>query len=372
MPKIQYTYKKPSKSTLVVIAQAIEIIEGYEAQGLRLTLRQLYYQFVSRDWIPNTEKSYKRIGNIINDARMLGLIDWDAIEDRTRAMRQRGSFRDPQDIMTAAASSYHLSRWENQPCRVEVWCEKEALIGVFARIANKWDCPYFACKGYPSQTAKWEAAQRMLSYQKADQTPVILYFGDHDPSGIDITRDIRDSMATFGASVFVERLALNMDQVEQYQPPPNPAKMTDSRAGGYVEKFGRTSWELDALDPPVLMALVENSVKKYRDIDKWAEVVKREKKDLAMLHTVRNQWPRVHSYLVKDWSDKIDEAEEKIETESQYAHYARELERSEHDGEGIKHAALGGAGVFCQQCGALIEDVDEQDMGMCWDCMDRS
>jgi len=373
MPKIPYTYKKMTESTLRIVAHAIKIIEGYQEQGLTLTLRQLYYQFVSRDLIPNTEKSYKRIGSILNDARMCGLIDWSAIEDRTRSLQSRSSFKDPQHIMRAAADSYHLDRWANQECRVEVWCEKQALIGVFARVANRWDCPYFACKGYPSQTAKWEASQRMINYQKAGQAPIILYFGDHDPSGIDITRDIRDSMATFGASVYVERLALNMDQVDEYQPPPNPAKMSDARARGYVERFGKLSWELDALDPPVLMKLVEDAVKKYRDIDKWAKVVEREKQHLAMLHTVRNMWPQVYSYLCREHSEAIYKAEEKIETDSQYKFYERELEKSEHDGEGIAQAAWSERlrGEFCSGCGKLIDDVDERDMGMCWDCWDK-
>jgi len=364
--KIPYTFKKMKKQTLLVIAQAIRIIEGYEKMGLRLTLRQLYYQFVSRDWIPNTEESYKRIGSIINDARMCGLIDWDSIEDRTRSLRSHSSFKNPKEVLRAAAASYHLDRWANQECRVEVWCEKEALIGVFARVATKWDCPFFACKGYPSQTAKWQAAQRMIEYQNAGQSPVLLYFGDHDPSGIDITRDIRDSMATFGASVFVERLALNKSQVDEYAPPPNPAKMSDSRSKQYVAKYGMSSWELDALDPPVLMSLVEDAVKKYRDLDKWIEVVEQEKKDLAALKAIPFAWPRLYSYLVKNESELLDKMDERI-LEEAGRRYDLEVACSGYDGEGIVQAQLGGAATFCSECGILLEG-DGIDIGMCWDC----
>jgi hypothetical protein len=115
-----------------IIEQAVEIIEDYTAQGFTLTLRQLYYQFVARDLIPNRQSEYKRLGSIINDARLAGLIDWDMIEDRTRNVRKVSAWESPQEIVSAIAEQYKEDLWAGQSQRVEVWIEKDALVGVVA------------------------------------------------------------------------------------------------------------------------------------------------------------------------------------------------------------------------------------------------
>ena len=130
MPKIKYEEKKFTAATLSVIEAAERIITDYQAQGYSLTLRQVYYQFVARGLIPNTEQSYKRMGNIISDARRAGMIDWNAIEDRTRNLRALSSWDTPQSILDSAMRSYHRDLWETQDKRIEVWVEKDALVGV--------------------------------------------------------------------------------------------------------------------------------------------------------------------------------------------------------------------------------------------------
>src|SRR5262249_46150196 len=197
MPKISYVPKKFSAATQKVIDQANEIIGQYAAQGYSLTLRQLYYQFVSRDLIPNNMKSYKRLGNIINDARLAGLIDWDAIEDRTRNLHELPSWTSPESIIQACASQFRIDKGAKQPCRVEVWIEKEALAGVFQRVCDELQVPFFSCRGYTSQSEMWVAGMRLKRILRAKQKPVILHFGDHDPSGIDMTRDIVDRLQMF-------------------------------------------------------------------------------------------------------------------------------------------------------------------------------
>lgn len=270
MPRIAYEEKRFTAATLATIEQADRIIREYMADGYKLTLRQLYYQFVARDLLPNRVKEYNRLGRIVSDARLAGLIDWNAIEDRTRNLESLAHWDDPSDIISATAHSFRVDRWEDQPYRVEVWIEKEALAGVFERVCEELDVPFFACRGYTSQSEMWAAAMRLRSYHAAGQTPAILHFGDHDPSGIDMTRDIRDRMWLFGASfVEVDRLALNMDQVDEWSPPPNPAKTTDSRFEGYLLEYGNESWELDALEPRVLASLVREEVMSLVDEDEW-------------------------------------------------------------------------------------------------------
>jgi hypothetical protein len=137
-------------------------------------------------------------------------------------------------------------------------------------------------------------------YERAGQTPIILHFGDHDPSGIDMTRDIDDRLRMFMGGMEVRRLALNMDQVEQYQPPPNPAKLTDSRATGYIERFGDESWELDALDPTTLSALVRDEIQdRILDDDAWQEQVQIEDEHRANLTKVSDRYDEVEKFIAK-------------------------------------------------------------------------
>ncbi len=278
MPKITYINKNFRSASMVIIGDANEIIDEYEAQGYSLTLRQLYYQFVARGLIENTVRSYKNLGGVINDARLAGLIDWSSIEDRTRSLMGLNHWDSPHDIVAACASQFRYDKWNNQETRIEVWVEKEALTGVIGRVCNKWDIPYFACRGYVSQSAQWRASQRFDDYH--DQNVVVIHLGDHDPSGIDMTRDNRDRLelfgSRFGSRFTLHRIALNMDQVEQYRPPPNPAKLTDSRAQDYIAHFGYQSWELDALEPSVISALIQTEIDKYVDMDQWNDDVGRE------------------------------------------------------------------------------------------------
>jgi hypothetical protein len=189
-----------------------------------LTLRQVYYQLVSRDLIENSEKSYKHIGNLVNNGRLAGLIDWQAIEDRTRTLRRLSHWETPSEIVESAANQYRRDLWEGQDRYCEVWVEKDALICIVEQAASRLDCPCFSCRGYTSQSEMWGAAMRFIEKSENSRECVLIHLGDHDPSGIDMTRDIRERLAMFGASVDVKRIALNMPQIEEYNPPPNPAK----------------------------------------------------------------------------------------------------------------------------------------------------
>jgi len=305
MPKIQYLFNtKLSSNSLAVIDKANEIIEEYSAQGFDLTLRQLYYQFVARDIIPNKQTEYKRLGDIINNGRLNGLIDWSAITDRTRHVRRHSYWTSPESVIDSAAYSYRLDKWAKQDYRVEAWIEKDALIGVIADVCDEFEIPYFSCRGYVSQSEMWAAARRIRKNNLyCGQKTMVLHLGDHDPSGIDMTRDITDRIQMFlrpdgMEHVFeIKRLALNMTQVEEFTPPPNPAKTTDSRYASYIEKYGRESWELDALEPRTLAALIRDAVSEYRDIDKWEEIVSQEQETKELIRSIGTRFDDVKSFL---------------------------------------------------------------------------
>jgi len=305
MPRICYdklTLARLKKSDrMAVIDQANTIIAEYLAQGFQLTLRQLYYQFVSRDLIPNKQTEYKRLGDIIVDGRMAGLIDWNAIVDRTRNLESLAHWDDPAGIVTAVSEQFRVDKWARQPHRVEVWIEKDALIGVIEGVCNDLDVPYFSCRGYTSISEVWSAGQRLKGYRKAGQTPIVLHFGDHDPSGIDMTRDITDRLSLFmGGRMEIRRLALNMDQVTQYDPPPNPAKMSDSRAEGYVQLYGDESWELDALEPAVLAALIRDEITTLQEADAWEAAEEEEREGRRQLGEIAERYEDVTKFLEEE------------------------------------------------------------------------
>ena len=292
--KVAYIVKSIRSAGLEMIEQANEIIEEYLAQGYTLTLRQIYYQFVARGLLANEQREYNRLGNLVNDGRMLGLIDWNAIEDRTRRLEGLTHWDSPRQILNAVAGQFRYDKWKNQPWRIEVWIEKEALAGVFEAVCNELDIPFLSCRGYGSQSVMWRAAMRLRGYETRDgQRTLILHFGDHDPSGMDMTRDIEDRLFTFGSRVQVKRIALNMDQVEEYDPPPNPAKLSDTRATEYIRKFGDESWELDALNPATLSDLVREEVAQKLDQTLWDKNVGEEEEVKRGLRHIADNWESI-------------------------------------------------------------------------------
>lgn len=182
------------------------VIEEYTKQGYELTLRQAYYQLVARGFIENSAKSYDRLTDLVKEARLQGLIDWEAIVDRTRNLRYTSHWENPESIIYSAAFSYHVDKWLNQKNFVEVWIEKDALIDVIARPCKELDVSYFSTRGCCSQSEMWRAANRFKNESHREGC-YILHLADHDPSGIDMTRDIADRMKLFGAKVNVRRFA---------------------------------------------------------------------------------------------------------------------------------------------------------------------
>lgn len=359
MPKIAYEPWKPGDDALYVVQEAERIIGVMRDQGFDLTLRQMYYQFVAHDlfpsdrtwvqndrgaWVrdengtPNAEPNYKWLGGILNRARLAGLLDWNSMVDRTRSIAGVGYFQTVEDLVTDLALYHSVDHWADQDDYMEVWVEKEALIQVVERAASRYGCPYFACRGYVSQSEQWAAANRLRAQVEQGKRVTVLHLGDHDPSGVDMSRDIRDRIRTFttqdylndnfgyvtrfaGMSleaaregvpttaiekamaartayddsppITVKRIALNMDQIVQYDPPPNPAKLTDSRSKEYVLEHGDQSWELDALDPATLVDLIDAEIQDVIDAPRWAARAAIQREEREALQYVSDNWDRI-------------------------------------------------------------------------------
>lgn len=353
MPEVCYEPKRFPAQQMAMIEVAKTICEGYE--GYALTLRQLYYQCVARDlfpasrlfvrvgdkWVPseggtpNADPNYKWLAGIINDARLAGKFDWDFIIDRTRNLEQRATWRSPAQMIEDAAKAYLTDTWGPQKRRVEVWIEKDAAIGVIERICRMNNVPYFSCRGYTSQSEMWSAAARIGGYLRSGEKTVLLHIGDHDPSGLDMTDDItkrlnlfvnvdwtnefmggvrgytrgqirssmREVMRDKGCNITeedlpfeVRRIALTIDQINQYNPPPNPAKKSDSRFKKYQERTGLDeSWELDALEPAVVEQLIQDEVDDLRVDEAFDAAELAQENDRAVLKAVSDNWETIRT-----------------------------------------------------------------------------
>lgn len=255
-----------------------------------MTLRQLYYRFVALDLVENKQSQYQYLSESIKEARVDGRIPWSWIEDRTRSTDAGDWERiDPDDRFDRALKwfkdtpdRHHRPRWEGQENYVEVWVEKEALAGVFADVCDDLKTVSFPNRGYTSITLLKDAAERFKKRALArEKTPYILYFGDFDPSGQDIERNIREKLQdTFGIPVHVDRRALTREQIDEYELPPQPAKRTDARYESFVQEHGDLAVELDALPPDDLKQLIRDSVGEYFDQEYYeGEVLPRERSE---------------------------------------------------------------------------------------------
>lgn len=311
MAKIEYIPKRFSKPLLEMIEKCDTLMQAYARAGYRLTLRQLYYQFVSRGLFPddrrwrwtgekwvrdingtkNATPNYKWLGGIVDGGRKAGLLDWEIMEDRARETVFLPHWSGPEEIMQAVISQFRIDKWENQPCHIEVMAEKDAVSGILEPICNQLQVRFTANRGYASSSLFHDIAQRISRMDEFGKEVHILYLGDHDPSGVDMSRDIEDRMGifTFGdIDIKVTRLALNMDQILLWNPPEDPAKETDSRYKAYEKRYGDKSWELDAIEPAELSALVENFVIGLRDDDEWDAALEREQEMIERLKKSKN------------------------------------------------------------------------------------
>ena len=265
------------------IQQANEILEEYAGQDYRLTLRQLYYQLVARDLIENEVKEYAKLSQTCVIGRMNGLIDWNHIEDRIRQPYLEYAVDSIPEAIEDTIRYYKLHRQKKQRIHIEIWTEKDAVSNILKRVSEYFHVRLMVNRGYSSCSAMYDTAKRLL--QATDKYGcTILYVGDHDPSGLDMLRDIEERLTELGVSDFeVIPVALTMKQIKQYDPPPNPAKSTDPRANWYFAKYGKQSWELDALRPDVLEQIVKEAVLKYLDVDLFNKMLDKEANDKKQL-----------------------------------------------------------------------------------------
>lgn len=259
-----------------IIEKSIEIVSEYE-KGI-LTIRALHYQLVGIG-MTNDIAHYKRVVVAMIRARWDNLIDFDTFSDHDREMIGETKYKETilDDKISEAKRQLYLwmrnyskNRWENQPYYVEIFIEKKALQGVFQQVCKRNDVGFGACKGYPSLTFLNESTERYKLAVERGKTPIILYFGDYDPSGEDIPRSIKENIIKLGCpEIELKRIALMEHQVVEWKLPHAPVKDGDSRSANW-DGLGQV--ELDAVKPERLQELCQEAIDDIFDIDLFTEL----------------------------------------------------------------------------------------------------
>lgn len=295
---ICYKWKQFTKAHEIIIGQVNFIIDEMTAEGYpSMSVRRIHYEGVTKNWWENTPSQYGRLIDVISAGRLAGLISWTAIEDEGRNLMGINTVDSPAQLVKQAMNEFALDLWHNQEWRPEVWVEKAGQQGVVGRICNQLRVDFFATRGYCSDSEMWKAGRRFARRIRKGQRPIVFHLGDHDPSGLDMTRDIREKLAMFaGVPVTVVRIGLNMDQIEELKPPANflkvgvDGKFTDSRAEAYYREFGEESWELEVLRPAYVHNIIEQNVMRIRDEELWDEALEEETQDKRRLEELLKQF----------------------------------------------------------------------------------
>jgi hypothetical protein len=255
------------------------------AEQAPMSVRQVFYQAETRGLVPKTEGAYKNVVcRLLAKMRLEGELPFDWIADGTRWMRKPTTFGSLNHAVGNIISTYRRALWDNQDAYIEVWIEKEALAGVVVDVTAEWDVPLMVTRGYPSISYLYSAAENI----EAQGRPCfVYYFGDLDPSGVDIARNVQARLEEFAptADLTFERVGVTTEQVELWNLPTRPTKGSDTRAKGFT---GR-SVELDAIPPDTLRGLVEGRIVGHVDVDAYNVVRMAEREEQDLLRRLLNR-----------------------------------------------------------------------------------
>lgn len=264
--------------TLALLEAAREVLAAHNP----MTVRQVYYQLVSRQVIENTRSQYQAVSNLLVDARKEGDIPWQWIEDRLRRPRRVSMWPGLTEFWATVKASYRRDVWAEQSGYVECWCEKDALSGIFEDILQDYGVTLNVGRGYDGWDSIKNAANRY--FDRDDVT--IIYFGDFDPSGEDMVRSLEERLNFFGVFPDVIKCALTFEDITAYSLPPDFTKSTDTRRAGFVAKYGDVSVELDALPVEVLQQRIRDEVESRMDMGALEATRQTEASDITRLTAV--------------------------------------------------------------------------------------
>lgn len=271
------------KESLHLLSQVQEVIESYD---FALTLRQIYYQLVAKQIIPNEQKYYLKLSRLCVVGRDQGILPEEAFADRLREVDKPSSWLDLGDFMNTVRRAYRKDAWDDQNCYVEIWTEKDALRGVITPVTHNFDVSLLVVRGQVSRTAIWESYERFKRRIKDEKECYLFYFGDFDPSGMSIYNSLMERLINYGPygkNMYFDRVALTPEQIATYNLPQDPAKQSDPSYKKFVAEFGDNVVELDSLPPNALRDLIKKCIVQKIDFGTLNEVKEVEGKEQAML-----------------------------------------------------------------------------------------
>ncbi len=233
----------------------------YETVALEnpMTVRQVFYRLVTTGAIAKTENEYKTtVVRLLTDMRVNGELPFDWIADNTRWMRKPNTHSSIEQALRRTIETYRRSLWDNQDDYVEIWLEKDALAGVIYDVTGEYDVPLMVTRGYPSVSFLYSAAENIIHRNKPTY---LYYFGDYDPSGLDIPRNVQQRLEQFAPDIDIEftRIAVTAEQIRDEDLSTRPTKRTDTRSNG----FRGESVELDAIQPDLLRGMVRWCIERH-------------------------------------------------------------------------------------------------------------
>lgn len=263
-----------------------------------MTLRHLYYLLIADGKIENSVASNRALVRIISEARRRGEISYSSLVDGTRSTVKPSSWSGLADFGDTVREAYRKDLWQQQKQYIEIWCEKDAIVGVIDGVTREYDVMIRPLRGYSSLTFIHHAASQLFEIKKPT---TIYYLGDHDPSGYDIERAARVALSSmtvcggvFSLSDLVtfrwQRLAISRKDIDDYDLLPFPAKEHYSRFAGFAREHGTDAVELDALPPDVLRDRVRTTIEKHIDMRAWAKLQKTEQAERESLERVMSAW----------------------------------------------------------------------------------
>jgi hypothetical protein len=272
------------RSTTRLIEQAAKVL----ADESPMTIRQLFYRLVSITAIENNRGDYQRVSTALTKGRNDGRIDFDWIVDRSRPEYTPNVFEDAAEYARVVSKGYRKDYWQLQPHRVEMWCEKDSVIGSIEDLTNKLGVTVRVTRGFVSTTKAHDLARAIGGSNKP---MTVFYLGDHDPSGRQIESDLSERIRGYGAKFTIERLAIHAADIAKFKLPPLRVKESDSRAAGFLRRYSNKCVELDALPPNELRRRIEEAVTAMLNRNLWDRAVMVEQEELASIQRIIERWP---------------------------------------------------------------------------------
>ncbi len=281
----------PRAATVVLQSVVLDVLATFDGS---MSTRQVYYQCVSRGAVPNNVASYDRVQRLIVTMRREGLIPYDRIVDRTRAKHQRPGWEGTQSILESCAIQYRRNRWTDQDVVVMVACEKQALEGIFAEAVDEYGASLWVLRGFMSLSFAFDWAEEIKHQLNEGKHVEIVYFGDHDPSGLAIEAKAKEQLEELGAVFGWSRGGLLWEDFTPFNLVNIPVKPSDTRARAYMKLFGNRAAELDALPPDELRRRIRHEIERYIDVDSWER-----------LETIENAERESIDLVVKNWDTAV-------------------------------------------------------------------